>query len=422
MKDITDIGDIILEGKKDEINKLITLFQLSRETLLIDKYNNNEIFNKIKELAVSKGGFLNNNIRKKLWNYLFYKKQNKKNIIDLIKINEDIKVFLSKLNLSSQKKDLTDSKVQKIKEYQIILKDLPRTYQYMTAKNENNKENKITNISQEIFIFTSEKFGYQYLQGLLNIIFYFKQIFNYEDSINAINIYFEFFYKDLIDIKLCRENKDENIALIAPIITDLYRYLFPQKEESQIINYIPILSSKWIISSFLSDIRDINKGFRILDYLIVSEPYVKYVLAALLVNKFHDIISTKHLLNEKLDSFEASYENLFDELKMEDLNSIDIDEIINDVQDLNNKKGKEIKNFLIEKYGKNFKYSFNLKNQGLISYYNNFAEIMSIKEPKKEFKIYLGNPKYYIYFFIITSVSMLIYYIYNFIDSSRMFW
>ena len=422
MKDITDIGDIILEGKKDEINKLITLFQLSRETLLIDKYNNNEIFNKIKELAVSKGGFLNNNIRKKLWNYLFYKKQNKKNIIDLIKINEDIKVFLSKLNLSSQKKDLTDSKVQKIKEYQIILKDLPRTYQYMTAKNENNKENKITNISQEIFIFTSEKFGYQYLQGLLNIIFYFKQIFNYEDSINAINIYFEFFYKDLIDIKLCRENKDENIALIAPIITDLYRYLFPQKEESQIINYIPILSSKWIISSFLSEIKDINKGFRILDYLIVSEPYVKYVLAALLVNKFHDIISTKHLLNEKLDSFEASYENLFDELKMEDLNSIDIDEIINDVQDLINKKGKEIKNFLIEKYGKNFKYSFNLKNQGLISYYNNLAEIMSIKEPKKEFKIYLGNPKYYIYFFIITSVSMLIYYIYNFIDSSRMFW
>lgn len=422
MKDITDIGDIILEGKKDEINKLITLFQLSRETLLIDKYNNNEIFNKIKELAVSKGGFLNNNIRKKLWNYLFYKKQNKKNIIDLIKINEDIKVFLSKLNLSSQKKDLTDSKVQKIKEYQIILKDLPRTYQYMTAKNENNKENKITNISQEIFIFTSEKFGYQYLQGLLNIIFYFKQIFNYEDSINAINIYFEFFYKDLIDIKLCRENKDENIALIAPIITDLYRYLFPQKEESQIINYIPILSSKWIISSFLSDIRDINKGFRILDYLIVSEPYVKYVLAALLVNKFHDIISTKHLLNEKLDSFEASYENLFDELKMKDLNSIDIDENINDVQDLINKKGKEIKNFLIEKYGKNFKYSFNLKNQGLISYYNNLAEIMSIKEPKKEFKIYLGNPKYYIYFFIITSVSMLIYYIYNFIDSSRMFW
>ena len=422
MKDITDIGDIILEGKKDEINKLITLFQLSRETLLIDKYNDNEIFNKIKELAVSKGGFLNNNIRKKLWNYLFYKKQNKKNIIDLIKINEDIKVFLSKLNLSSQKKDLTDSKVQKIKEYQIILKDLPRTYQYMTAKNENNKENKITNISQEIFIFTSEKFGYQYLQGLLNIIFYFKQIFNYEDSINAINIYFEFFYKDLIDIKLCRENKDENIALIAPIITDLYRYLFPQKEESQIINYIPILSSKWIISSFLSEIKDINKGFRILDYLIVSEPYVKYVLAALLVNKFHDIISTKHLLNEKLDSFEASYENLFDELKMEDLNSIDIDEIINDVQDLINKQGKEIKNFLIEKYGKNFKYSFNLKNQGLISYYNNFAEIMSIKEPKKEFKIYLGNPKYYIYFFIITSISMLIYYIYNFIDSSRMFW
>ena len=421
MKNIANIGDEIIERKKEEINKLITLFKLSKEALLIDQYNNNELFNKLKELASSKGGFLNNNIRKQLWGYLFYKRQNKKNIIDLIKINEEIKVFINKLNLSSQKRDLTDSKVQKIKEYQIILKDLPRTW-IIQENNKNEKDNKLTNISQEIFLFTCEKFHYQYLQGLLNIVFYFKQIFNYEDSINSLNLYFEFFYKDLIDIKLSQENKDENIALITPITIDLYKYLFPQNEENQIIEYIPLLSNKWIISSFLSDIKDTNKGFRILDYLIVSEPYVKFVMATVLINKFHDIITTKHLLNEKLDSFESSYENIFDELKSEDLNSIDIDEVINYVENLINKQGNDIKNYLIEKYGKNFKFSFNIKNRGLISYYSNLIEIMNIKKPKKEFKIYLGNPKYYKYFFIVTSLTMIIYYIYNLIDNSRMFW
>ena len=422
MKDTANLEDEILEWKKEEINKILTLFKLSKESLLIDKYNNYELFNTIKELAISKGGFLDNNNRKQLWNYLFYRRQNKKNIIDLIKINEEIKLFVTKLNLSYQKKDLTDSKVQNVKEYQIIMNDLPRTCQNIIINDINKKDNKITNISQEVFMFVCDKFRYQYLQGLLNIIFYFKQIFNYEESIIALNIYFEFFYKDLIDIKLSQENNDENIALISNVITDLYIYLFPQNQEAEIINYIPTLASKWIISSFLSEIKDMNKGFRILDYLIVSEPYVKYVLATIIINKFHDIITTKNLLNQKLDSFEFSYENIFNELKNDDLNSINFDEIINDTQILIDKKGNEIKKFLIEKYGNNFKYSFNLKNQGLISYYNNLVEIINIKKPKKEFKIYLGNPKYYKYFFIISSISMLIYYIYYLIDTSRMFW
>ena len=422
MKDTANLEDEILEWKKEEINKILTLFKLSKESLLIDKYNDYELFNKLKELAISKGGFLDNNSRKQLWNYLFYRRQNKKNIIDLIKINEEIKLFITKLNLSYQKKDLTDSKVQNVKEYQIIMNDLPRTCQNIIINDINKKDNKITNISQEVFMFVCEKFSYQYLQGLLNIIFYFKQIFNYEESIIALNIYFEFFYKDLIDIKLSQENNDENIALISNVITDLYIYLFPKNQEAEIINYIPTLASKWIISSFLSEIKDMNKGFRILDYLIVSEPYVKYVLATIIINKFHDIITTKNLLNQKLDSFEFSYENIFNELKNDDLNSINFDEIINDTQILIDKKGNEIKNFLIEKYGNNFKYSFNLKNQGLISYYNNLVEIINIKRPKKEFKIYLGNPKYYKYFFIFSSISMLIYYIYYLIDTSRMFW
>ena len=308
------------------------------------------------------------------------------------------------------------------KDYKIILKDLPRTCKNIIKNKKDIKENKTTNISPEIFMFACEKFQYQYLQGLLNIIFYFRQVFNYEDCINALNIFFEFFYKDLIDLKLSQEHKEGNIHLISEIITDLYKYLYPEKAESDIMNYIPVLSNKWIISSFLSEINDINKGFRILDYLIVSEPYIKYVLATVLINKFNETIETKFTLNSKLDSLENSFENIFEELKAEDLNILDLDEIINETQNLIDKKGKDIKNILIEKFGNNFKYSFNLKNQGLISYYNNLVKICNVPEPKREFKLNLGNPKYYKYFFVVLSFSYVIYYFYKIIDDSRVFW
>ena len=328
MKDFSDTTYELLEGKKEELNEIITLFKLNKESLIVDQYNEYELFKKIRDLSITKGGFVDNNIRRKLWNYLFYKRQNKKNIIDIIKINNEIKVSFCKLNILAQKKELTGSKLQNIKEYQVIINDLPRTCQNIIINNINKMDNKLTNISPEIFMFASDKFEYQYLQGLLNIIFYFKQIFNYEDSINALNIYFEFFYKDLIDIKISKETNDENIALISSIITELYNYLYQQKEERRIINYIETLSSKWIISSFLSELKDINKGYRILDYLIVSEPYIKYVLATVLLHKFNDIIITKEILNSKLDDLESSYENFFYELKKDDLNNIDINEII----------------------------------------------------------------------------------------------
>lgn len=416
---MTNIGDEDLEMKKEELNRISLLLKLNKETLLEDQYNNSELFNKIKELAVSKGGFLDNNIRKRLWNYLFYKNRNKKNTIDIIKINEQIKVFISKINLSVQKKELTDSKNKEIKYYNIILQDLPRTCENIITNYSNKKDIKITYTSPEIFLFACDKYKYQYLQGFLNIIFYFKQIFKYEDCINALNIFFEFFYKDLIDTKLNKD--DENIGLIWVIVKDLYQYLYNPNEEKEIIKYIGALSNKWIIASFISEIKDINKGYRILDYLIVSEPYVKYLFAAALINKFDDNVMIKCKLNEKLD-LNLSYDEIFTELKNDDLNSIDFDEIINDVQNLIEKNGNKIKAFLIEKYGNKFKYTFNENNEGLITYYRNLIGILNIKKPKRELKLYLGNPKYIKFFVVITSITMIIYYLYNLIDNSRIFW
>ena len=121
-------------------------------------------------------------------------------------------------------------------------------------------------------------------------------------------------------------------------------------------------------------------------------------------------------------NLESSFDNLLNELKKDDLNNIDFDDIINQVEIINDKKGKEIKNLLNEKYGKQYVYSFNKLNQGLISYYKSLVNILKIKKPKKEFKINIGNIKYYKYFFIVLAIAIIIYFIFHLIDKNRYFW
>ena len=433
----------INEEKQIEINKIITIFKLNKESLLIDQYNDFELFNKIREIAISKGGFLNFNNRKILWDYLFYRRKNKKGIIDLIKINKNIGLSLSKLNLIFQTKELTPEKLNKINEYHIILNDLPRTCKNILLNNTSilsnsdnvtksfSKKNNISNInnsnnlsfsnnkniSTEIFMFTCDKMRYKYLQGLLNIIFYFRKIFNFENSINTLNIYFEYFMKDFVDEELSEVNNDENIGLISSIVSELYNYLYLNGKSNAMEDYIPILSNKWIISNFLSEITNIDKGFRILDYLIVSEPYAKYVLATVLINKFNI-----YIMNQLRESLDSSFENIFDKLKKDDINFVDFDEAIDEVEKINDIEGQNIKDLLFKKYGEKFVYSFNKNNFGLISYYKDLVELFQIKKPKKRIRLNIKNLKLYKYFIYILVVSLIIYFIYKYIDENRYFW
>ena len=433
----------IKEEKQIEINKIITIFKLNKESLLIDQYNDCELFNKIREIAISKGGFLNNNNRNILWDYLFYRTKNKKGIIDLIKINKNIELSLSKLNLIIQTKELTVEKLNRINEYHIILNDLPRTCKNILLNNSSilsnpdnvtntfSKKNNISNInnsnnlsfsnkkniSTEIFMFICDKMRYKYLQGLLNIIFYFRKIFNFGNSINTLNIYFEYFMKDFVDAELSKESNDENIGLISSIVSELYNYLYLNGKSNAMEDYIPILSNKWIISNFLSEITDINKGFRILDYLIVSEPYVKYVLATVLINKFNI-----YIMNQLRESLDSSFENIFNEVKKEDINFVDFDEVIDEVEKINEIKGRNIKDLLFKKFGEKFVYSFSINNFGLISYYKDLVELFQIKKPKKRIRLNMENLKFYKYFFYILVVSLFIYFIYKYIDEKRYFW
>ena len=61
MKDLAETEDEFLENKNEDINKIISLLQFNKEELLQDQYRNGVLFNRIKKLAISKGGFLDNN-------------------------------------------------------------------------------------------------------------------------------------------------------------------------------------------------------------------------------------------------------------------------------------------------------------------------------------------------------------------------
>ena len=78
MKDFAETEDEFLENKNEDINKIISLLQFNKEELLQDQYRNGVLFNRIKKLAISKGGFLDNNSRRKLWEILFYKNKARK--------------------------------------------------------------------------------------------------------------------------------------------------------------------------------------------------------------------------------------------------------------------------------------------------------------------------------------------------------
>ena len=223
--------------------------------------------------------------------------------------------------------------------------------------------------------------------------------------------------KDFVDAELSKESNDENIGLISSIVSELYNYLYLNGKTNAMEDYIPILSNKWIISNFLSEMTDINKGFRILDYLIVSEPYVKYVLATVLINKFNI-----YIMNQLRESLDSSFENIFNEVKKEDINFVDFDEVIDEVEKINEIKGPNIKDLLLKKYGEKFVYSFNINNFGLISYYKDLVELFQIKKPKKRIKLNMDALKFYKYFFYILVVSLFIYFIYKYIDENRYFW
>jgi hypothetical protein len=223
--------------------------------------------------------------------------------------------------------------------------------------------------------------------------------------------------KDFVDPELSKESNDENIGLISSIVSELYNYLYLNGKSNAMEDYIPILSNKWIISNFLSEIKDINKGFRILDYLIVSEPYVKYVLATVLINKFN-----RYIMNQLRESLDSSFENIFNDLKKDDINFVDFDEVIDEVEKINDIKGPNIKDLLFKKYGEKFVYSFNINNFGLISYYKDLVELFQIKKPKKRIRLNIKNLKLYKYFIYIFAVSLLIYFIYKYIDENRYFW
>lgn len=411
-------SDLIIDKQKS-INKIINKLELNKEALLFDHFNDNKLINEIRNISKTKGGFLSMENRKKLWSYLFYLKYSKKGEIDLIIINKDINLNIFQLNWLYEKKQTSIGKLKNNPDYEIIKKDIPRTCKNIISNRKNLKSsiNDNKKIPTELLFFNIPKLKYKYLQGLLNIYVYFDLLFQNElNTISSLNKYFEYFNKEFVDPELSKDKKDDKIIYITSIIKDLYELIYPKKLNAHVENSIIILSTKWIISNFVSEMKDINKGYRIFDYLITNEPYIKYVLATVLINEYNKKVKDK--LKTDLDK---SYEEIFNELKKSDLDLFDIDEIIENVDDIIIQKGNKIKKMLIKKYGNDFMYTFNENNKGLESYYISLFDKLGLKKPAKKFKINIPK-KYLKHSILIIIISIGIYLTFKYINEGRYFW
>lgn len=171
-----------------------------------------------------------------------------------------------------------------------------------------------------IFFFNSDK--YYYYQGFLDMAVYVFVLFP-ENKLNMKNHplteafaflskFSELFLKDY----LIHPTQSKDLFLEATqFLKDIINLI--DFEISQLINQTDNCLSlilSWIITLMTHNLSDITKGFRLLDYLILAEPYAIYVLSA-------QIISQELESNQKSeDSFDLNSK----------LQSIDLDLKIND--------------------------------------------------------------------------------------------
>jgi len=352
--------------KQNELQSLCLQLKLEPS-----KIYEHEFLEMIIKNSETKEGFINNEIRKILYKYLFnIKIINKTSKFEYctLKIDEKnnkLKYFHNFINWKFSNLETIISEQKMIKDKEIIEKDIPR----WIINNDSIKKNFFykNNLEKSTFskytFFSSKTFDYNYYQGCLLIYFYFLILYKEEPliGISCLQKYFEIFLKDFL-----LKTSDQQIALIIPIINDLIKIINPQisniLEENDII---PNRSIKLILTSFIEE--DSNpyyqeNKFRILDFLICHKPYFSFLLCAFyFVFIVENLLSTESSLNSDI---------LSEGLQNYNFNKDDYDNIILRIVNFDKSNFSEINNVL-KKYYDNFKYIFHTDNNGLISYLKN---------------------------------------------------
>ena len=312
-------------------------------------------FKKIREIAISKGGFLTYDVRKILYKKIYL--LNHQNVFNMLYIDYNACIDknwdFDKIDIFSEKRIYED--YSENCDDRTINADFCRSRILQLAKDE--EERKIA----KLITYDLKKFLrtmcclnnniYNYYQGYHDLALFFILLFHKRPhyAVSIFQRFSEFNLKELLSSKYSKRTfvngeynmiEMDDILKILKFIIDYMdsnvKIFFEEAEKSEDINYYKKLKKnniinetkeenfiichfalEWIITLFSRYFENYNNIYRIFDYLMVSHSLAIYFISAEIIIDYYYKLKDKNILNDRAGQ-QAYYKTLnFDEINFD---------------------------------------------------------------------------------------------------------
>ena len=345
----------IIKNSKDKFfcEKLREIKEYAQSLKFIEKIKISD-FKKIREFAISKGGFLTYDVRKILYKKIYL--INHKNMFKMVYIDYGAIINrnwdFDKIDIFSEKK-IYDN-YRETCDDRTINADYCRSRILELSKNE--EEKKIV----RLITYDLQKFLklmcclndniYNYYQGYHDLALFFILLYH-KRPYYAVSVFQRFSEFNLKELLACQYNKkkfingeydmiemDDTLRILKFILDYMdpnVKIFFEEMEINEDINYYKRLKKnniqetpednfiichfalEWIISLFTRFFEDFNNVYRIFDYLMVSHSLAVYFLSAEIIIDYYYKLKDKRILNDRAGQ-QAYYREInFDEINLD---------------------------------------------------------------------------------------------------------
>ena len=312
-------------------------------------------FKKIRDLALSKGGFLTYDVRKILYKKIYL--LNHSNVFNMLYIDYNAIINetwdFDKVDIFSEKTIYDE--LSPTCEDKVINADYSRSRILQMAKNLEDKEMaKLITLDLRDFLKLMCRLNnniYNYYQGYHDLALFFILLYHKRPQY-AVSVFQRFSEFNLKELLTCQYNKkqmidgeydmiemDDTLKILKFIIDYIdpnVKIFFEQKEKYEDYSYYKKINKnkietetpednyiichfalEWIITLFTRFFEDFNNIYRIFDYLIVSHSLAIYFLCAEIIIDYYYKLKDKNILEDRAGQ-QAYYKSLnFDEMNFD---------------------------------------------------------------------------------------------------------
>ena len=351
----------ITKNKDDKYfcEKLREIKEYTQEIRFLKKIKISD-FKKIRDLAISKGGFLTYDVRKILYKKIYL--LNHSNVFNMLYIDYNAIINktwdFEKIDIFFEKRIYDE--LSPTCEDKVINADYSRSRILQMAKNSEDKEMaKLITLDLRDFLKLMCRLNnniYNYYQGYHDLALFFVLLYHKRPQY-AVSVFQRFSEFNLKELLTCQYNKkkiingeydmiemDDTLKILKFIIDYIdsnVKIFFEEKEKYEDYNYYKKMNKinknkietetpepednyiichfalEWIITLFTRFFEDINNIYRIFDYLMVSHSLAIYFLCAEIIIDYYYKLKDKNILEDRAGQ-QAYYKSLnFDEINFD---------------------------------------------------------------------------------------------------------